>query len=151
MTVRWTVRAANDRRRSSPRIKSCHFSTKSAFCGINPLSWMKSLRDEICLAAGSGRRIWFHLRWHTEDFIQTCLDFILQSRISLNLQGLQGWFLSLQAFFVFNGKKQIVQFMGYRSIYRYSLKYSFQTIKVLPNMLFYVIINSMINKNLTER
>ena len=28
------------------------FSTKSAFVGINPLSWMKSLRDEICLTAG---------------------------------------------------------------------------------------------------
>ena len=33
------------------------FSTKSAFCGINPLSWMKSLRDEICLTAGYKRRI----------------------------------------------------------------------------------------------
>ena len=30
------------------------FSIKSAFVGINPLAWMKSLRDEICLAAGYG-------------------------------------------------------------------------------------------------
>ena len=30
------------------------FLTKSAFAGINPLSWMKSLRDEICLTAGEG-------------------------------------------------------------------------------------------------
>ena len=28
------------------------FSTKSAFVGINPLTWMKSLRDEVCLTAG---------------------------------------------------------------------------------------------------
>ena len=29
--------------------KQVLFSTKSAFVGINPLSWMKSLRDEIPL------------------------------------------------------------------------------------------------------
>ena len=28
------------------------FSTKSAYVGINPLSWMKSLRDEIPLTRG---------------------------------------------------------------------------------------------------
>ena len=32
------------------------FSTKSAFVGINPLSWMESLRDEICLMAGYGEK-----------------------------------------------------------------------------------------------
>ena len=31
------------------------FLTKSAFCGINPLSWMKSLRDEIYLTTGYGK------------------------------------------------------------------------------------------------
>ena len=40
--------------------------------------------------------------------------------------------------------------MDNRSIYRDSLKYSFQTIKSVPNMIFYVIINSPINKNLTR-
>ena len=33
------------------------FSIKSAFCGINPLSWMKSLRDEILLRKVIKRRI----------------------------------------------------------------------------------------------
>ena len=32
----------------------CAFFTKSAFVGINPLPWMKSLCDEICLTAGYG-------------------------------------------------------------------------------------------------
>ena len=32
--------------------KKVLFSVKSAVGGINPLSWMKSLRDEICLTAG---------------------------------------------------------------------------------------------------
>ena len=32
----------------------CFFSTKSAFVGINPLSWMKSLRDEILLRKVKG-------------------------------------------------------------------------------------------------
>ena len=31
-----------------------YFSTKSAYVGINPLSWMKSLRDEILLRKGKG-------------------------------------------------------------------------------------------------
>ncbi len=46
----------------SPPEKSTHlstrqcvlFSTKSAFVGINPLSWMKSLRDEILLRKVKG-------------------------------------------------------------------------------------------------
>ena len=33
------------------------FLTKSAFSGINPLSWMKSLRDEILLCKVKERRI----------------------------------------------------------------------------------------------
>ena len=33
--------------------KASAFSVKSAFVGINPLSWMKSLRDEIPLTRGS--------------------------------------------------------------------------------------------------
>ena len=46
-----------------PRQKKAHiclpdkcvlFSTKSAFVGINPLSWMKSLRDEILLRKVKG-------------------------------------------------------------------------------------------------
>ena len=32
--------------------KQVLFLIKSAFCGIDPLPWMKSLRDEICLTAG---------------------------------------------------------------------------------------------------
>ena len=76
------------------------FLTKSAYVGIKPLAWMKSLCDEILLrkvakrregiewqpkwlsdperdraAARRMRRIWFHLRWHTEDFIQARLGF----------------------------------------------------------------------------
>ena len=34
--------------------KASAFSVKSACVGINPLSWMKSFQDEICLAAGYG-------------------------------------------------------------------------------------------------
>jgi len=49
------------------------------------LRWMKSLRDEICLAAGDGggfrsseaARLRFHLRRHAEDFIRACEDFIV--------------------------------------------------------------------------
>ena len=50
------------------------FSTKSAFGGINPLSWMKSLRDEILLRKVKGGG--FHRATH--DFIKDarlCLDF----------------------------------------------------------------------------
>ena len=58
------------------------FSTKSAFVGINPLSWMKSLCDEICFTAGYGEADLISSEALAEDFIQTRLDFILQSRIS---------------------------------------------------------------------
>ena len=61
------------------------FSTKSAFVGINPLSWMKSLCDEICLMAGYREADLISSEALAEDFIQTRLDFILQSRISLLL------------------------------------------------------------------
>ena len=61
------------------------FSVKSAFVGINPLSWMKSLCDEICLMAGYGEADLISSEALAEDFIQTRLDFILQSRISFLL------------------------------------------------------------------
>ena len=106
------------------------FLTKSAFSGINPLrgwnllfvgrtrrmtQYTASGMHTLWNFASQGyiRRIWFHLRWHTEDFIQTRLDFILQSRISLNLQALPGWFTSLQAFFAFSRKIQIVHFIPF--------------------------------------
>ena len=70
---------------------------------------MKSLRDEIPLTRGYGEADLISSEALAEDFIQTRLDFILQSRISVNLQGLPGCFSSLQALFVFSRKTQIKQ------------------------------------------
>ena len=49
------------------------FSTKSAYVGINPLSWMKSLRDEIPLTRGYGEADLIsseveHRRFHPNSF-----------------------------------------------------------------------------------
>ena len=48
---------------------------------------MKSLRDEIPLTRGYGEADLISSEALAEGFIQTRLDFILQSRISLKTQG----------------------------------------------------------------
>ena len=48
---------------------------------------MKSLRDEIPLTRGYGEADLISSEALAEDFIQTRLDFILQSTISLKMQG----------------------------------------------------------------
>ena len=63
------------------------FSTKSAFVGINPLSWMKSLRDEILLRKVKGGG--FNFIWSRRLKISSehREDFIVQRTISLRIQG----------------------------------------------------------------
>ena len=111
------------------------FLTKSAFSGINPLrgwnllfvgrtrrmtQYTASGMHTLWNFASQGyiRRIWFHLRWHTEDFI-------LQSRISLNLQGLLGEFSSLRAFLFLPVKYKSFILYPFSSIYGVSFNYWF--------------------------
>ena len=63
------------------------FLTKSAFVGINPLSWMKSLRDEILLRKVKGGG--FNFIWSRRLKISSehREDFIVQRTISLKMQG----------------------------------------------------------------
>ena len=63
------------------------FSTKSAVGGINPPEVGEIAMRWNLPCGRRRRRIWFHLKPQAEDFIQTCLDFILQGRISLKTQG----------------------------------------------------------------
>ena len=85
-----------------PFIRKKPFAIADGFFQLNPpmaeeihLRWMKSLRDEIPLRGNGGggfnlseaARLRFHLGRNAEDFIQTCLDFIVRSTISLKMQG----------------------------------------------------------------
>ena len=73
----------------------CFFQLNPPLAEEIHLRRMKSLRDEIPLRGDEGggfnlseaARLRFHLRRNAEDFIQTCLDFIVRSTISLKMQG----------------------------------------------------------------